>query len=211
MMLTKKMLFMLNDIKTYKSYDNINNDIDKNTLGMKKVIFFKSLSSSLMELEKVLKALSPTPLYNLPTGATIYKFYRKLVRLNIIKESYDYCIKKYLKIHKPKIFITDTTLIPNKNGISDIGYNPQLNKHLSTKISLIVDIYGIPLDIKIVAGNVNDSKIICNQFTDFNYYTPNMQNILIGDKGYDSNKIRGQLCENKFGTLIVPKNKRNTR
>jgi len=175
------MLFMLNDIKTYKSYDNINNDIDKNKL------------------------------YNLPTGATIYKFYRKLVRLNIIKESYDYCIKKYLKINKPKIFITDTTLIPNKNGISDIGYNPQLNKHLSTKISLIVDIYGIPLDIKIVAGNVNDSKIICNQFTDFNYYTPNMQNILIGDKGYDSNKIRGQLCENKFGTLIVPKNKRNTR
>ena len=38
-----------------------------------------------------------------------------------------------------------------------------------------------------------------------------MKNILIGDKGYDSNKIRVQLCENKFGTLIVPKNKRNTR
>ena len=122
MLLIKKLLFMLNDIKTYKSYDNINNDIDKNTLGMKKVILKKSLSSSLMELEKVLLALSLTPLYNLPTGATIYKFYKKLVRLDIIKESYDYCIKKYLKIHKPKIFITDTTLIPNKNGTSDIGY-----------------------------------------------------------------------------------------
>ena len=45
----------------------------------------------------------------------IYKFYCKLIQNNAIKI----------------IFITDTTLISNKLGINNVGYNPQYPKHVS--------------------------------------------------------------------------------
>ena len=47
------------------------------------------------------------------------------------------------------IIITDTSLIINKLGIDNIGYNPQLLKHKTSKISLICDIKGIPLEANI--------------------------------------------------------------
>jgi hypothetical protein len=37
--------------------------------------------------------------------------------------------------------LTDTTLILNKLGINNVGYNSQMPKHKTTKISLIIDIY----------------------------------------------------------------------
>ena len=36
-------------------------------------------------------------------------------------------------------------------------------------------------------------------------------NILLGDAGYDSNKIREKLIEIKFGKLLAAKNKRNIK
>ena len=96
---------------------------------------------------------------------TIYKFYCKLIRYNIIKIIFDYKNKNT----NNNIYITDTTLIQNKLGINDIGYNPQQPKHKTCK---------------------NNNNNLLNN------------NILLGDVGYDSNK---------FGKLITPKNKRNTK
>jgi hypothetical protein len=52
--------------------------------------------------------------------------------------------------HKVTTFITDTSLVANKNGSDKVSYNPQL-----TKISVISDDKGIPLDI--YNSNMNDS------------------------------------------------------
>ncbi len=63
---------------------------------------------------------------------TIYKFYCKLIQNNAIKIIFDNIINDYNKKNiNNNIFITDTTLIPNKLGINDIGYNPQYPKHVS--------------------------------------------------------------------------------
>jgi hypothetical protein len=149
---------------------------------------------------------------------TIYKFYRKLIQHNAIKIIFDKLIvvhkNKNIKNNNQNIFITDTTLIPNKLGINDIGYNPQYPKHKSCKISLISDINGIPINIKCIASNVNDSKILYEQLNEFeinNNDILNNNNILLGDAGYDSNKIRIKLNEIKFGKLLAAKNKRNIK
>jgi transposase len=146
---------------------------------------------------------------------TIYKFYCKLIQNNVIKIIFDNIVNDYNKKYiNNNIFITDTTLIPNKLGINDIGYNPQYPKHKSSKISIISDINGIPLNINCSAGNVNDSKILYNQLDDFqntNSYLLNNNNILLGDAGYDSNKIRDKLNTIKFGKLLAAKNKRNIK
>jgi hypothetical protein len=57
--------------------------------------------------------------------------------IDIIKDEINF--RNIGEYKKKKIFITDTTLIPNKLGINDIVYNPQYPKHKSCKISIISD------------------------------------------------------------------------
>ena len=83
-----------------------------------------------------------------------------------------------------------------------------------SKISLITDEKGIPLSANIYSGNINDSKILNNQFDDFIKNIPillNNKNILLGDAGYDSNILREKLINFNFGKLITPKNRRNIK
>ena len=45
-------------------------------------------------------------------------------------------------------------------GIENINYNPYNNKHKSTKVSLIIDEYNIPINITINNCKQNDSSIL---------------------------------------------------
>ena len=145
---------------------------------------------------------------------TIYKFYVKLIKFNIIQKTYNKTIKHFLNKTKQNIFLTDTTLIANKMGIDNIGYNPQLIKHKSLKISIITTVDGVPIDTYITSGNCNDSKILFDQinsrYSNFHKITTK-NNELLADSGYDSNKIRDKLKELEFGQLLCHRNKRNTK
>ena len=79
-----------------------------------------------------------------------------MIKHDVIRLTFNNTVKKYTK---GKIFLTDTTLIPNKYWYENIGYNPQLNKHKSTKISVITDILGNPINIDIYKSNINDVKM----------------------------------------------------
>ena len=84
---------------------------------------------------------------------TIYKFFIKLQKYNVISLSYNQTIKRYIKKYVNKdsnIFLTDTTLIQNKLGIDNTDYTPQLLKHKTSKISLITDDIGIPIIATII-------------------------------------------------------------
>jgi hypothetical protein len=111
---------------------------------------------------------------------TIYKFYCKLIKNNAIKIILNSFINSYKNINIPKdnIFLIDTTLIPNKLGINNTGYNPQYPKHKSCKISFISDSNGIPLTINCYSGNINDSKILYKQLDDCFGFSKENQNLL---------------------------------
>jgi hypothetical protein len=158
---------------------------------------------------------------------TIYKFFIKLEKYDVIKNSYYNTVNKYLiKDMKniknnnnytkdgKRILITDTTLIQNKLGIDDIDYNIQLEKHKSTKISLLTTKSGLPINVDIYKSSIYDSKILNSHIDNFKLSSPfifDNKNILLGDAGYDSNNIRNKLNIMKFGLLISNKNKRNTK
>jgi hypothetical protein len=145
--------------------------------------------------------------YKLPNWNTIYKFYIKLIKYDIICKTF---IETTKKIKKSKYYIVDTTLICNKGGIDNVGYNIQLPKHKTTKISIISNENKI-LDVQLFSGNLNDAGILDKQLNIFNNFQPNSNNILLGDSGYDSNNIRNKLKNMKFGKLLTYKNKRNTK
>lgn len=164
---------------------------------------------------------------NIPHWGTLYKFYMKLIKYNVIQESFDETVKKYMEKSNNNIFMTDTTLIANKGGYNP-KYNPQLKKHKSYspkgtytpfqgyKISSINDNNGKPINIKLYDGNINDSKILNLQLDDnINTFTrtqsvhvvplgtkKNNNNILLADSGYDSSIIRDKLKTMNFGRII---------
>ena len=178
---------------------------------------FNDLFTCIMKLLKNGVSFREAPYnfkYNDISWTTIYKFYRKLVRYNVIQDTYNKIIKTYLSKSKNKTFLTDTTLIVNKMGRDYTGYNPQLLKHKTSKISFITSNNGVPIDVFVTAGNHYDSKILLEQLnnpnTNLNKIKTN-DNELLGDAGYDSEKIRNKLHELKFGKLICNRNKRNIR
>lgn len=77
-------------------------------------------------------------------GTPIYKFVIKLQQYNVITSTYYNTVNKYISKknktikNKSNILLTDTTLISNKLGIDNIGYNPQHPKHKVSKVSLTV-------------------------------------------------------------------------
>ena len=170
---------------------------------------------------------------NAPHWTTVYKFFKKLVKYNIIHTTFKQTVNKYLLKSNNKIFITDTSLIANKGGCDKKTYNPHLTKHYSSKISSISDIKGKPLNLQIYDSCMNDSKILNLQLDNASFFKRDNTNILLGDKGYDSEKqkwnfcfptlknkvyfilfskpIRDKLKKIKFGRLIAPKNVRNCK
>lgn len=99
---------------------------------------------------------------------TIYKTYVKLWD-NIIEKCLSQTIRRYLHkkpASKLKIRMTDTTIIGNKLGEEDVARNVYCKGKKITKISLITDINGTPLDVNIYPGNSHDSAIYLNQLDD---------------------------------------------
>ena len=93
---------------------------------------------------------------------TIYKFYIKLIKYQIIENTFKLCVNRYLtEIEKPsKVLFTDSSLVINKLGIDQIGYNPQLKKHKTTKFSVITDNFGVPISMDTFNGSCHDALII---------------------------------------------------
>jgi transposase len=127
---------------------------------------------------------------------------------------YQNLVNNYIKKYKCKKFLVDTSFIENKMGIDNISYNKYYPKHKVSKLSLITDIKGAPLNIYLDNGSINDSKLIIKQLELFNnnkFIKKDNNNIFIGDSGYDSNPLRNKLKELELGILITKKNIRNTK
>jgi transposase len=148
---------------------------------------------------------------------SIYKVYVKLNTNNIFKLSYIELLNKYIKKGvngKLKYIMTDTSFIPNKKGKNIIGYNKYYNKKNGTKISLITDTKGIPINIECYKGNENDGIILMKQLDKPNLIEIDQQRqetkYFMADKGYDSKIIREKLRIMKYNPLIA-QNKRNIK
>jgi hypothetical protein len=149
-------------------------------------------------------------------GGTLYYFHKIIIKNKILTNFYHHYVNIYINQNHENIneFYVDTTLIANKLGVDKISYNIQLQKHKSTKISLIEDNFKVPIDIIITNSNVHDANICLSHITNITNKHEILctnKNKLIADAAYDSKKIVEQLKQTKFGILISDKNKRNTK
>ena len=113
--------------------------------------------------------------------STIYKFHQKLVQFKIIENSYELNVNKYLTNLEtlPQNYYTDTTFVCNKLGEESVGFNQQIKKHKTTKISIITDDFN-STEEKLSLFNINKTYhqlcfiiykiIILFNYNNFNYY-----------------------------------------
>jgi len=146
--------------------------------------------------------------------STIYKFHQKLVQYKIIENTYNLNVNKYLSNLEtlPQNYYTDTTFVCNKLGEKSVGYNQQIKKHKTSKISIITDDFNIPVSVSISSGSPHDSTILYNQLDDLHNKHPllfNKNKTLIADAAYDSQKLRVKVDELNLGKLLTHKNRRN--
>jgi transposase len=145
---------------------------------------------------------------------TIYKYFIKLQKYNIIEIILKLSVTKYLKeLQKPsKFLLSDTCLISNKLGIDSISYNPQFKKHKSMKISIITNNFNVPLIDNTYESKINDALILNNQLDEFHKLFPFIENkIFLGDSAYDSLKLKEKISTLIKSQLLTPKNKRNIK
>jgi len=152
-----------------------------------------------------------------PKWITVYKFYNQLITRKIILNTYAQMLKKYFvkgKNNKLNYRYTDTSFIYSRNGGESVKYNKFFGRKKCCKLSLITDKYGVPFNISIYNGNINDSAILLDQLNSKNIIdieeNNGKKNYFFADSGYDSSKIRSKLKELNL-IPIIPTNKRNTK
>lgn len=131
---------------------------------------------------------------------TIHKYYLKLIEYGVFQRVFKQLISKYRRSHNTNLFFIDSTTNLNMYGIDNISKS-YFDKKKYTKISIVVDIYGIPHNIFLAKPNNHDVSLvketIMNDHKLKNCY-------LIGDKGYISPKLKNELKINNNIVLIYP-------
>lgn len=172
--------------------------------------------NQLKEIIKVIKYGIPwRTIENIPWN-TAYATYKRLLKLNVIKDTYIGLLKQYFKKapnRKLKIQITDTTCVKNRYGSDLVNYNGY-KKIKCTKVSFISDVYGIPISLLVTNGTKCDSKVLIEQlkntFLIDNELNNNNKKIMLADGLYDSKEVMDTL-EALGYTPIIAVNKKNTK
>jgi transposase len=115
-------------------------------------------------------------------------------------------IYSYFKLDFEQLFI-DGSHIKNLLGNEMTGRNTYDRSRLSTKITYIVDDNGAPVGIDMGAGNTHDIKFLLSTVENIEIDIESTK-FLIGDKGYISNDLRGQLMEKYTIKLITPRKRK---
>jgi len=148
---------------------------------------------------------------------SVYKVFQKLNKAGIFEIVYADLLIKYLKKcpgKKLRYVLTDTSFVPNKKGKDMYGYNTYYNKKNGTKISLITDSNGIPLNMKCYKGNIYDSPILLNHLKNSDIvctdHIAQYKQYFLADPGYDSKEVRKALEDLNYEPIIA-QNRRNTK
>lgn len=141
---------------------------------------------------------------------TIYNHFLKWSKYNIFELVWNQIVDIYMKKNKYKKNLKyqaiDCTYIKSINGKDNIGRNPTDRGRMANKVSILVDIMGIPIGYVLEAANVSDKKLF-EKTLKSRLVKRKTKSILLADKGYsDKNRKMEAL---KYGYELIAPNKKN--
>lgn len=198
-------------IKNINNSQNIKKHFDFSYKSQK-----HELKDLLNEIIKIIKYALPWREIDKFSYNTVYSVYKTLIKFKILKSTYIDLLKLYLKKcpnKKLKYQYTDTTCIPNKYGSDLVKYNGYKKKKC-TKVSLVTDSYGIPINVSVNNGSECDSKIIMKHFFNSSLIDHKLNSkhkkFLLADSIYDIREFKDKLLNNRYVSIISP-NIKNTK
>lgn len=95
----------------------------------------------------------------------------------------------------------DGTLVPSYQFRSCTGYSGRHNR-TGVKVSAVVDANGLPLAVKLAAGNVADVDLAVATLKRIEVGKKTRPGIVLADKGYDSTRLRRGLRKRRIKANI---------
>lgn len=144
-----------------------------------------------------------------PSGVTHWRRLRFWGTQFGLKNTWELILRKLNKLNKLNLNITsiDGSLIQSFNFLDATGYSGKY-KRTGTKISTLVDFLGIPFNIVFASGESHDMPLAIPTIANNPLGKPNM---VLADKGYDSDKFRFKLKENGISTNIPNRDIKNRK
>lgn len=143
------------------------------------------------------------------SGITHWRRLRFWARNFGLKATFDLILKKLDKVGKINLNIAsiDGSLVPSFNFLDTAGYSGKYKK-TGTKISTLVDFPGTPLNIVFASGERHDMSLAIPTITNNSIGKPN---IILADKGYDSDPFRFKLNNLGINSNIPQRNIKNRK
>lgn len=144
-----------------------------------------------------------------PSGVTHWRRLRFWQRKSGLKNIWNLILQKLRKSSLLDLNIAsiDGSLVPSFNFLDTTGYSGKYKK-TGTKISLLVDFLGTPLNVVFASGNRHDAPFAIATIANNCLGKPKT---ILGDKGYDSDKLRAFLKRAGIYPNISPRNIKNRK
>lgn len=149
-------------------------------------------------IQTVMKTGMPWRYLNPPdvSHITIFKTLHKWTNMGVFKLAYTRLLRLYARQRRPKFYAFDSTFVKNMYGRDVLGRNPTDRGRKATKMSVAVDVIGIPHAFFFSGANVSDFRLL-EPTLDAAIVPLRSKAPLFADKGYDSSTNRN-LCTGKF-------------
>ena len=124
---------------------------------------------------------------------TIFAWFNLFSRKNVFENAFHDTEKWYRKVtrfHAP-MYIVDTSFVKNQYGRDCLGKNPTDRSRKATKVSLLVDQKGSPIDLAFHPANKHDCKTL-QHILQRGHHRHKLcwGSLLFADKGYDARHCR---------------------
>ena len=123
---------------------------------------------------------------NKASGSSCYRYYREIQRRGLFKNIFKNLINGKLDMSNIAV---DSSTITSFRYKSEVGFDGKHKKN-GTKLSLITDAYGIPIELVTGKGNTHDLKLLAKNIQNTTLQRDSVINL---DKGYTSVELRRQM------------------
>lgn len=143
-------------------------------------------------------------------GNTVHKKFIKWGKMNVYCTAWIILVNIYAeyKLDFSDLFL-DASHVKNYGGQDLIGKNHYDRFRTSTKLSIIVDIHGVPIGMSLNKGNVHDLKLVIDTIESISLLGADIftTEFLVADKGYISDDMKKQVAD-KFNMQLITENRR---
>ena len=122
---------------------------------------------------------------------TIFAWYNRFSKANIFEHAFHDLVKWYQRVQKRSNYLVDTSFVKNQYGRDCLGKNPTDRGRKATKVSLLTDGVGTPIEMAFHPANKHDCRTLDHILAKAHQRKKLIQHQnLYADKGYDSQHCR---------------------